>query len=621
MSNLAISPSSGVTERLDDLSDLVIDYLDELGIEFVFGIPGGAIEPIYNALARSQREGRVRPVVARHEAGAAFMADGYARETGKLGVCCATTGPGTTNLLTGVASAYADNIPLLVITAQTALPSFGRGAFQESSYDAIDTVEMFETCTRYSTVVTHPHQLESKLATAITLALREPRGPVHLSFPMDILRHPAQEYRAYPNLEHLLTNPLSAPVDNRTLRQLYHEIIEQNKRVVLLLGSGCREAMPAILRFAEFVYAPILTTPQGKSWLNPRHPLYRGVFGFAGHESARRALIELKEYDEYHKSAEDSGSTTLILAVGTSLGEWSTDSWDKDILMNNRLVHIDSSMERFARSPMAHLQIYGRLKSIFETLYDWANEEQMAGMHCPWTAWTNADAPRVSSQEVQEHDQEANYYAPPTIQLMDRDKYLLSSTDTVIKPQRLMYELNRKLPPQARILADTGNSFAWTTHYLLHKTPGTYRLAMGFGSMGWAIGAAVGTAMAKPDVPVICITGDGSMLMNGQELTVAVAEHLKVMFIVLNDRSLGMVKHGQRLTGAERIAYELPAVDFAMMAKAQGAEGYTIKCLDDLEKLDCNVMCRMSGPVLLDVHIDPEEVPPMGMRARALKSA
>lgn len=603
-----------------DLSDLVVDYLEELGIKHVFGIPGGAIEPLYNALARSKREGRIRPVVARHESGAAFMADGYARETRRLGVCCATTGPGTTNLLTGVASAYADNIPMLVITAQTALPSFGRGAFQESSYDAIDTVEMFETCTRYSSIVTHPHQLESKLATAITLALREPRGPVHISFPMDILRQPTQDNRAYPNLEQLLINPLSAPVDNSTLRQLYQEIIENNKKVVLFLGSGCREAVPAIQRFAEFIYAPIITTPQGKSWLNPRHPLYRGVFGFSGHESARKTLLELKEYEEMQKAAGKPGNHTLILAIGTSLGEWSTNRWDADILMNNRLVHIDSSMERFARSPMARLQIYGRIKSIFERLYDWANEEQMAGMHCPWTAWTNAPAPRLTREEVKNYDAEIIKYAPESIELLGREKYLEPSSDNKIKPQRLMYELNRRLPAKTRILADTGNSFAWTTHYLFHKTPGTYRLAMGFGSMGWAIGAAIGTAIANKEHPVVCLTGDGSVLMNGQELTVAVAEELNILFIVLNDHALGMVKHGQRLTGAEQIAYELPIVDFALMAKAQGAQSYTLKTLTDLENINFDSLVNMPGPKLLDVYVDPEEVPPMSMRAQALKA-
>src|SRR3990167_63874 len=148
-------------------ADLLVAYLNQLKIDYVFGVPGGAIEPLFDALARSERKGGVRAVVARHEAGAAFMADGYARETGRLGVCCATTGPGATNLLTGVASAYADNVPMLVITAQTPLPKFGRRALQDSSCSAIDIVGMFRHCTRYNSLVSHHEQLENKLIAAI----------------------------------------------------------------------------------------------------------------------------------------------------------------------------------------------------------------------------------------------------------------------------------------------------------------------------------------------------------------------------------------------------------------------------------------------------------------------
>lgn len=159
------------------LADLLIDYLAQLSVDFVFGIPGGAIEPLYNALALSMRNSGPRPILARHETGAAFMADGYYRQTGKLGVCCATTGPGATNLLTGVASAYENRIPLLVITAQTALSLFGKGAFQESSCTGINTVSLFGHCTRLSSLVSHPNQFEPKLINAVMTAFRSPQAP------------------------------------------------------------------------------------------------------------------------------------------------------------------------------------------------------------------------------------------------------------------------------------------------------------------------------------------------------------------------------------------------------------------------------------------------------------
>ena len=161
------SHRQAAAEQGFELGDLLIKYLEQLGVEYVFGIPGGAIEPMYNALARSERAGGPRAVIARHETGAAFMADGYSRHTGKLGVCCATTGPGATNLITGVASAYENNIPMLVITAQTALSTFGRGAFQESSCAGVNTVGLFEHCSRYNSLVSHVDQFEHKLAAAV----------------------------------------------------------------------------------------------------------------------------------------------------------------------------------------------------------------------------------------------------------------------------------------------------------------------------------------------------------------------------------------------------------------------------------------------------------------------
>jgi acetolactate synthase-1/2/3 large subunit len=212
--------------------------------------------------------------------------------------------------------------------------------------------------------------------------------------------------------------------------------------------------------------------------------------------------------------------------------------------------------------------------------------------------------------------------------LDEQDKY--DSNDAPIKPQRLMRELPNLFPPNTRYLADTGNSFSWTTHYLLpydrrmagvrDNTGGLVRACLDFAPMGWAIGCAVGTAFARPSDPVVCITGDGSMLMNGQEITVALQHGIRVIFIVLNDGALGMVRHGQRLTGAESVGTELPKVDFAAFARAMGIDGFVIESPDDLAQLDIAAMCDKRGPTLLDVRVDPEEAPPIGIRAATLRS-
>ncbi len=593
-------------------ADLIIHYLEQIGVEYVFGVPGGAIEPLYNAMARSQRRGGLRPIVARHESGAAFMADGYTRETGKLGVCCATTGPGATNLITGVASAYADEIPMLVITGQTPLPTFGKGAFQESSCAGINIQGMFEHCTRYNSLVSHIDQLEGKLFTAIKTAYQASCGPVHLSIPLDILRSPLSK----PCSEFRLDSALEPEslFSESSVNALY-EAVSNAKNTVILVGQGCGEAIGAILELARITKASLLTTPSGKGLVNSYHPQFRGVFGFAGHSSAYAAMIR--------------PDVDLILAIGTGLGEWDSMGWDERAILNDRLIHIDSSPEHLTHSPMARLHIRGRIVTVFERLLKFYQSQQQHEV-CDWTAFRQRmhDKAALTDHRIMGTigkpcipDQLPRHFV-----LAEETKYLDDSTP--IKPQRLMRELSRRFPPNTRFIADTGNSFVWSTHYLhplnrriadgFSMSGGLIRTAMGFSSMGWAIGGAVGTALGRPGVPVVCITGDGSFLMSSQEITVAVAEQLPVIFVILNDGALGMVKHGQRLAKAEPIGYQLPPVDFALMAHAMGVETHTIHSPKDMEDLDIEALCKRKGPSLLDVHIDGEEVPPMSLRVRTL---
>jgi acetolactate synthase-1/2/3 large subunit len=593
---------SSVPAQIPEVADLLVAYLEQIGIEYVFGVPGGAIEPLYNALARSERRGGIRHILARHEAGAAFMADGYARETGKIGVCCSTSGPGATNLITGVACAYENNVPMLVITGQPALPSFGKNPLQESSCTGINTLGMFRHCTRYNSLVSHPKQMEAKLISALQRAVRPPHGPSHLSVPVDVFRSPSPHQTPSYDLRTLLA--ASSLVDDDAIEAL-RRMLQESRQAVLLIGSGCGEAIGSILQFAAQHDIPFVTTPDGKGLVNPRHPLFRGVFGFGGHNSADAALREK--------------SVDLVLAIGTSMGEWNSGGWCESLL-NERLVHIDESEENLSRTPMARLHVRGRIQSVFNRL----------------NAYTS-DTPRLV--DIDDEADLSEWSSHPM--LAAPEKY--ESDATPIKPQRLMRELGLMFPPTTRFLADTGNSVSWAVHYLnppvdrrlgerrlaskrkisrgQRKTDGGWlRVTMNFASMGWAIGGAIGTAAANPDAPVVCITGDGSMLMSGQEISVAVAEGLCIVFVVLNDRSLGMVRHGQRLAGAEQIGCNLPPTDFAALARALGAEAHTLSSPEDFARLDTAAICARKGPTLLDVHIDPNEVPPMNVRMRVLNN-
>lgn len=585
-----------------EAAELIVSCLERAGVEFVFGVPGGAVEPLYNALARSARRGGPRPVVARHESGAAFMAEGYARETGRLGVCMTTSGPGATNMITGIACAYTNNVPLLALTGQPALPSFGKGALQESSCTGVDIVGMFAHCTRYNSLVSHIDQVETKLVNAILHALRKPNGPAHLSIPVDILRSLVIPKHAGHELPALLRHRPSL-MDDRTVTLLDAELSAAS-RIVFLIGEGAAEAVDSIMTLVNLTGALFITTPDAKGLINPFHEAYRGVFGFGGHASAEGAL---------------KADPDLVVAFGTGFGELASSGWCKSIL-NNRLIHVDESEENLIRSPMAKLHVRGRLRTICE---------KMIAARQPFTGEATRGAPSASGIP--------HGYG---VSLQASEQY--HSDATPIKPQRLMKELSKRFPPTTRFLADTGNSMIWAAHYLQpwnrrgigHRvkpigyvegerrsgTANWLRIALEFAPMGWAIGAAIGIARGNPRCPVVCITGDGSYLMSGQEITTAAEEKLAVIFVILNDHAYGMVMHGQRLAGAEPIAYELTRVDFRKMAEAMGVPGHVIESPEDFDRIDFAAMLSRKGPTLLDVRIDREEVPPMMLRLKTLGS-
>jgi len=574
-------------------ADLLIDYLEQLSVEYVFGIPGGAIEPLYNSLAKSEQRYGPKAIVSRHETSAAFMASGYHLLTGKLGVCCATTGPGATNLITGIACAAANNTPILAITAQTALNTFGNSAFQESSCTGINTVGMFEHCTKYNTLVSHIDQFERKLSTAVMKAFQPPRGPVHLSIPLDVMRASAKALK--PTYD--LTQQISSPslYDHQSVDQLF-VLLNTAKKIVFVIGEGASEAIGSILDTAAHYGSIVITTPHGKGLVSPYHPAFRGVVGFAGHQSARDALRDV--------------DVDLIITIGTNLGEWASNGWDASLLLNRRMVHIDEQTHNFSQSPMAKLHVQGRILTIFDHILK----------TCGVTKATIISP--IKNTNI--HNFEKRHFK------LNNEKSWLD-TATPIKPQRLMHDLPKLFPPNTHYLADTGASFAWAIHYMhpfdrrmqgsRNARGGLFHTCLEFAPMGWAIGSAIGMSFAKPSDPVVCITGDGSLLMNGQEITVAIQEHLTVIFVVLNDSALGMVKHGQKLTNAEEVGATLPKVNFANMAKSMGANAYRIESPEQLKSLDFNEICKRNGPTLLDILIDVNEVPPIGMRTDALKES
>jgi len=575
-----------------ELGDLVVSYIEQLGVEYVFGVPGGAIEPLVNALARSERRGGPRCIMARHETGAAFMADGYHSVTGRLAVCFGTTGPGSTNLVTGVASAYINSVPMLVITAQTALDTFGREALQESSCTGSNTLAIFESITRYNSLVSHVDQLEHKLAAALMTAFSYPKGPAHLSIPLDILKTVTTKKAQFTNLKHLMAE--TKLLDQAAVEKFYNLLLN-SKRPVFILGNEACEAADNVLGVARWLNIPVVVTPHGKGLVNPYDHLFHGVVGFAGHDCATEMLV--------------SPEVDAVIAIGASLGEWASNGWDSESILNQRLVHIESSEKRFLASPMAQLHLRGSISSIFDSI-----RERLARDKIPH----KLDAGMIRAHLEQRKRR---------FKLHDEAAY--QSDQKPLLPQRLMAELPELFPSHTRYLADSGNSFAWAVHYLhpyddqmvakRDVKSGLFKASLDFASMGWAIASAVGVSLALPGCPVVCITGDGSYLMSGQEIAVAIQQQLPVIYLILNDSAYGMVKHGQRLTGGERFGYELPKINFSALAEALGVPGHIIETADDLQALDIEEICARKGPTILDVRIDPEATPPIGLRTRVLR--
>jgi acetolactate synthase-1/2/3 large subunit len=613
----AIANQSALDVALDlPVGDLILQYLEQIGVEYVFGIPGGAIEPLYNALARSESRNGIRSIIARHETSAAFMADGYARNSGHLGVCCSTTGPGATNMITGVASAFENNIPLLVITPQTSQNKFGRKAMQESGDTGVNVVGMYQFCTLYNSFVSHVEQLENKLISAIMTALRPPYGPVHLSIPADIFKATLPQKGPSYDLKKALKRPLMQ--DQEAVAELCDQLAGEHK-VVFVLGIGSREAAGLIIDIAGLLGAAIVATPDGKSLISPYHPLFKGVIGFAGHKSADAALTD---------PLVDS-----VVVVGTTLGEFTSNAWDKSTLLNNRLIHVEDDEANLIRSPMAKLHVRGNISSIFSKVLDELILKGFTYKSDPQTGVNiNAEFERAKKDDSK-FDGIMHFSLEEPIKIYD--------ASVPIKPQWLMHRLTKIFPSNTKYLADTGNNLAWAIHYLnpfdrrvcgqrrgmerwkedgrRHSNGGLFQVCAEFCSMGWSVGSAVGASLANPDEHIVCIIGDGSFLMLGNEITVALQNNLSITFLIMNDSTLGMVKHGQILNKSASIGHQLPHVNFAQLADSMGIPGYRISTPDDLKELNIEVITRRKGPTVLDVLIDGDEVPPMATRLKGMK--
>ncbi len=579
-------PSSEIPRSLNPIPlqtttpvQLLLKYMKAEGIDYIFGIPGGPLMPLYEALYDS---GEIIPILAKHEQGAAFMADGYARVSKKLGACCVTAGPGCTNAVTGVAVSYADGIPVMVITAQVATAAFGKGAMQESSPFEVDIVDLLKPITRSSFMLIRPEKMGEMVRRMIRVAKEGKKGPVHINIPADLAKKPIP----VENLAGYRAASSSSHFDRESIRKAAEWLLRA-KKPAILVGNGVNfsGAHDELRKLSEKMMIPVATTAKAKGAFPEDHVLSLGVFGFAGSPRSEAYLL--------------SGDVDVLLAIGTSMNENATAGWDPRLNPTQALLHIDIDPKEIGKNYEATVPLVGDAKAVLtEILFQVEREER----------WLEGK-PRPLEPIRQ--------FRARVPRCVDEEK--MYSDAVPLKPQRLMKDLSDALPQNTVLFSDMGNHMAWAFHYLQLTRPNSFFHCLGFASMGYGTVAPIGAKLAAPDRTVIAIVGDAGFAMNGMEIHTAVEHNLAVIWIVLNNGGHGMVYMGEKMQFSNKFHYSLfnHPMDLCKMAEAMGALSFRVTEPGQFSDVLARAIASRR-PVVIDAIIDPEEVPPFGARMKTL---
>lgn len=567
--------------------ELLLMHLEEVGTEYIFGIPGGVMEPLNKAVYHNDN---IEGVVTCHEEGAAFMADGYARVGKKLGVCCCTAGPGATNLLTGIASSFADSVPVMALTAQVSTKNFGKGAFQESSYEGINIVEMFRSITKYSSMIVNPESTPIIIRKAIRKALSGRPGPVHLNLPIDVMEKTIDFDLV--SSENVIRK--STSFDREQMKEAASLLLEF-ERPAIILGNGVTISRAAhdIVGLAESLQIPVATTPKAKGVFPENHPLSLGVFGTAGSPLSEAYLLGQKKIDG-------------LFAIGTSFNEWGTHTWDKRLMPERALIHLNVDQGEIGNVYPAAVALEGDAKAVVsELVFEIKRRSEKGGPSMAELIARRGKEFLAFKEGISRYD---------GIEKLD-------SESVPILPQRLIKDIEKACPDDTIYFVDIGNNWAWATHYLEIKRPYSFFTGLGFASMGYGVAASIGGKFAAPDRPVVAIVGDGGFLMNGTEVATAVNYNKQVIWVILNDSGHGMIHHGKRMLGTPGgFATRFRQVDFVKMAEALGAQGIRITKPGEINKKLIDKIIASGRPTVIDVIIDQEEAPPINSRISSIES-
>ncbi len=544
-------PPAGGTEEAMELTgaQIVIECLKEQGVDTVFGYPGGTILNIYDELYKHSHE--VRHILTSHEQGAAHAADGYARATGKVGVCFATSGPGSTNLVTGIATAYMDSIPMVAITANVAVNLLGRDSFQE-----IDIAGITMPITKHNYIVKDVANLADTIRKAFTIAKTGRPGPVLVDITKDVTSEKAEYNRKDPE-------PVLRKTDEITEEDLANalEMIQSSKKPFVFVGGGAviSEAYDEVKEFVDKVDAPVTDTLMGKGAFDGTASRYTGMIGMHGTKTANLGVTECD----------------LLIAIGARFSDRVTGN-AKRFAKNAKILHIDIDPAEINKNVPAYHSVVGDIREVLRIL--------------------NARLTQQNHKEWLEHIAELQKKFP-----LKYNPQGLTGPYVVEK----LYELTGG---DAVIATEVGQHQMWAAQYFKFTRLRTFLTSGGLGTMGYGLGASIGAKAGVPDKKVINIAGDGCFRMNMNELATATRYDIPIIQVVLNNKVLGMVRQWQDLFYGQRYSNTnlSDKVDFVKLAEAMGAKAYRITKKEEVETVLKEVL-ELNEPVLVECIINSDD--------------
>jgi len=532
-------------------AEILTECLKEQGVDTVFGFPGGAVLNIYDALYKAQ--GEIRHILTSHEQGAAHAADGYARATGKTGVCIATSGPGATNLVTGIATAYMDSVPMVAITGQVATTLLGKDSFQE-----VDITGITMPITKHNYIVKDVNKLADTVRQAFRIASSGRPGPVLV----DICKDVTAAYADYEPKEPAVNGHVPLTVKESELDEAA-AAINSASRPVILSGGGVSisGATAEMQMLAEKAGIPVATTLMGLGSFPGNHRLFTGLVGMHGTRTSNMAVSE----------------SDLLIAIGARFSDRVISNVSR-FAPNARIMHIDIDPAEVGKNITVHYPLVGDIREILKQLADRAETRE-------YTDWNR----KIDEWKTQY----------PL-------KYEANGT---LKPQYIIERLYEITKGEAIITTEVGQNQLWTAQYYKFARPRQFISSGGLGTMGYGLGACIGAQIGKPDAKVINIAGDGSFRMNCNELATAVEYKLPVVVAILNNKVLGMVRQWQQLFYGGRYSATTidRGTDFVALAEAYGAAGIRVTKPEEVDAAFERALASTDRPVVIDFVIDKDE--------------